>query len=131
MILLDTQAWVRLALDPRRISAAARSAIRRHARRGGVGVSIVSVWEAAWLARRGRLRLDRPLRDWLALATDPSRIVVHPLSVEICALAAELPAEFPTDPGDRLIAATAIALDCPLVSSDERLAAARPLRVVW
>ena len=57
-------------------------------------------------------------------------LAVHPVTVEVCALAAELPADFPADPGDRLIAATAIALACPLVSSDERLAAAPALELV-
>jgi PIN domain nuclease of toxin-antitoxin system len=35
------------------------------------------------------------------------------------------------DPADRLIAATALALSCPIVSSDGRLAEYPGVRLIW
>lgn len=131
MILLDTQAWLRLAAEPDRLSAKAASAIRRGQRSDGIGISVFSFWEAAWLHRRQKIRSRLGLRDWLARLLEATAVKVESLTPEICATAAELPYDLPFDPGDRLIAATAIVLGCPLVTSDARLLASRAVHTIW
>ena len=42
-----------------------------------------------------------------------------------------LAATFPSDPGDRLITATAIVLRCPLVTADEKIRAAKVVETIW
>ena len=46
-------------------------------------------------------------------------------------IAAQFPADFPGDPADRLIAATARAHRIPLVTSDERIQASPLVETVW
>ena len=60
-----------------------------------------------------------------------ARIIVQPITPEIAALAVQLPAGFPKDPADRLIAATAMVEGAPLVTADERIRLARVVRTIW
>ena len=131
MILLDTQAWLYLGRAPELLSRRATSAIRRHEKSGGLRIAAISVWEAVWLYRKGKVRSAGPIRAWLADLVEPPALQVEPLSPEICLTAAELPLTFPSDPADRLIAATAIVLHCPLVTADERIRAANVVETIW
>ncbi len=86
------------------------------------------------LVGKQRVRLDRPTAAWIGdvLATDT--IGVAELTPRIAVAAAEL-ADFHGDPADRLLYATAQALNVPLVSKDRLLhgyAEADPtVTVVW
>lgn len=131
MILLDTQAWLHLGRAPELLSRRSISAIRRHERSGGLSIAAISIWEAVWLYRKGKVRSAGPLRAWLADLVEPSALKVEPLTPEICLTAAELPLTFPSDPADRLITATAIVLGCPLVTADERIRAANVVETIW
>ncbi|HXE31145.1 MAG TPA: PIN domain-containing protein [Terriglobales bacterium] len=59
------------------------------------------------------------------------RFVVLPMTARISALSQELPPEFPNDPGDRLIGATAWAEDAVLVTADRAIRRCAALRTVW
>lgn len=131
MILIDTHVWLRAAAGAPGISAKAASAIRRHERSRGVGISAISLWEAAFLHRRGRLKTAEPLDEWLRALSRADGLRVHPLTAEIAICAATFPATFPADPADRLIAATARVLACPLVTADERIRAAKVVETIW
>jgi PIN domain nuclease of toxin-antitoxin system len=131
VILLDTQAWLRLAADPDRLSRRAASAVRRASRSSSLRISVHSVWEACWLRRRGRVWTTPPRADWIEELRSSTEVEIAPLTPEICALAAELPNALPTDPGDRLIVATALALGCPLVTADERIRTSRCVETIW
>ncbi len=131
MILLDTQAWLHLGRAPELLSRRSISAIRRHERSGGLSIAAISIWEAVWLYRKGKVRSAGPLRAWLADLVEPSALKVEQLTPEICLTAAELPLTFPADPADRLIAATAIILRCPLVTADEKIRAANVVETIW
>jgi PIN domain nuclease of toxin-antitoxin system len=60
-----------------------------------------------------------------------ARVIVKPMTPEIVALAVRLPAGFPRDPADRLIAATAIVAGVPLVTADERIRQAKVVQTIW
>lgn len=53
------------------------------------------------------------------------------ISPEIAARSVRIAPNFHDDPADQLIAATAIELDVPLVTADERLRASPALRTIW
>ncbi len=130
MILLDTHAWLWWASDPDRLSGTARAAISQEPR---VGVSTVSVWEVATLHRRGRISLDRDIRDWVARSLSAKRIdAFWPPTVEVALVAAGLDGrDFPGDPADRLIFATARVAGGRLVTRDERIRAFDPEHTIW
>jgi PIN domain nuclease of toxin-antitoxin system len=60
-----------------------------------------------------------------------ARVIVKPMTPEIAALAVRLPAGFPKDPADRLIAATAIVEGVPLVTADERIRQTKVVQTIW
>ena len=131
MIVLDTHVWLWLATRPDRLSKDARHAIRSADKRGELVVAQVSLWEAALIHVRGRVGGPRDTAAFVHDLTTQTRARVEPLSAEIAGLAAHLAGVFPKDPGDRLIAATAIALGVPLVSADAAIAKSNVVRVVW
>mgnify|MGYP003384048156 CR=1 FL=1 len=115
MIVLDTHIWYWwVNLEHERLPPGMVAAIENAPR---VGVSPVSCFELAMAHRRGRLELPLQLRDWFARALEGSDVELLPLTTEISALAVEL-SEIHRDPFDRIIIATAIALDAKLASVD-------------
>lgn len=129
MIVLDTHVWLWWLAEPRKLSRAARAAIDGAER---VGVPTICCWEMAMLTAKGRIRLDRDLRAWIAQALAGDRIATVPLDHRIAVDAALLDGEgAPQDPADRIILATARRHDGRLVTRDERLRAFDPGRTVW
>ena len=130
MILLDTHAWLWwLGGDPQ-LSQVARDAIEAAATTAQVAVSSISMWEVSMLARRGRLRLASPPRNWIAAATALDHTTVIPVDAEIALLATELP-EHHRDPADRFLVATALHHGLHLVTRDHALALYEGVTVVW
>ena len=67
--LLDTHAWLWWVSQDIRLSSRARSTIESGLRDDDVWVSLISVWELAKKIEKMQLVLDRPLDDWLDVAT--------------------------------------------------------------
>jgi PIN domain nuclease of toxin-antitoxin system len=105
LIVLDTHVWI-WWLDGQdgRLSPAALTAINEAS---NIAISAWSCWEIATLARRGRVSLDRPVARWLAEARATSGVESIAVRDEIAQAAGELPSDFPGDPSDRIIYATA------------------------
>lgn len=131
MILLDTHAWVWLAVEPKRLSRAAAAAIRRAAASGGISVASISLWELALLFQRGRLRGPGTVESSVRGVIEHTGIIVHEISPEIAALATAFGDDFPQDPADRLVGATARSLGLPLVTRDQRILESGLLKTIW
>jgi PIN domain nuclease of toxin-antitoxin system len=129
VIVLDTHVWLWWSAEPARLSPAARRAIDEAEM---VGVSAVSAWEVAMLVRRRRISLDRDVRTWIRQALAPARVAVQPLGSE-AAVAAGLLEErdFPGDPADRFIYATAVAARAKLVTADKAIRAFDAHGAIW
>lgn len=123
MIVLDTHALAWMSAGERRLGRKARSLVDRLWSRGEVAVSAMSFWEAALLHARGRLNLPDAPDEWRAELLDAGLIEL-PVSGEIGIRAMGL-GGLPSDPVDRLIAATALSRGAGLLTADERLLAWR------
>lgn len=130
MILLDTHAAVWMTTNKSLLSPAAASLIR-DTRRAGEGVCIASstLWEIAMIAAKGGFRLPSTLGDYLRYLE--SMFVVLPLTGAIAERAVQFSQEYPKDPTDRLIGATAVAHDLVLVTRDEKIRASGEVRCIW
>ncbi len=117
MMLLDTHVWLRwLNVGNAPLPAPLVDLIEEAET---AAISAVSVWEAAWLVRGGRVELRSPWEDWLDLALRGANIRVEPVTAEIASRAAWLPVHH-RDPADRFIIATAIERGSRLVSLDAK-----------
>ena len=131
MILLDTHVLVWLVADDDRLSRSARSAIHRARAGDGVAIADVTIWELAFLLARGVLRTHGTIENTVQNFVTRSRVSVKPITAEIAALATQFPEDYPKDPIDRLIGATARAEGIALVTRDERIRSSPLLRTIW
>lgn len=130
MILLDTHVVVWLASGDARISRRARAAIdeARHAVRG-LAISDFTLVELSMLFRKKQFKLAISPEDFLSEVE--RRLVVLPITANIALQALELPANYPKDPADRIIGATSLLEDIPLLTADNEIRQSRVIPVIW
>lgn len=127
----DTHAAVWHLFDDQRLSAADRAFIDEAAAAGSrIAVSTISLAEIVYLVEKGRLPANAyaELKDAL---DDPDHVMkAAPCTTEIVDEMRSVPrAEVPDMP-DRIVAATAIYFNVPVISRDRRIQATA-LRTVW
>jgi PIN domain nuclease of toxin-antitoxin system len=128
VIVLDTHAWIFLTDDHKRLGKKARRAIAKADR---IGLAAVSLWELAMLVEKDRLRLDRELLPWMQGALADARMELLPLTPAVVATAHQLRGALAGDPGDRIIAATALVEGAKLVTKDQGITESGVVPVVW
>jgi PIN domain nuclease of toxin-antitoxin system len=131
MILLDTHVVVWAAIEPKRLSRAAESALRRARSSGGLAIASISLWEIASLFARHRIESYGTIEASVRQILETVGVVVKPITQEIAVLAAQFPDSYPLDPADRLIGATARAEGVVLITQDEKIRDSRLLKTIW
>jgi PIN domain nuclease of toxin-antitoxin system len=132
LILLDTHAAFWLNAAPQKLSKSAARAIARAKGSSGLGLASISLWELARLVEKERLRLkDVTTREFLRAFMATKELRLLELDAEIALVAAQLPPDFPADPADRIIAATARVHGVPLVTKDLALLASPLVTTIW
>ena len=131
MILLDTHVLIWAAIEPKRLSRAAVSALRRARASDGIAVAAITLWETASLFARGRIATYGTVEASVRRVLEALGAVVKPLTVEIAVLATQFPEVYPRDPADRIIGATARAEGIALVTQDEGIRRSPLLRTIW
>ena len=129
VILLDTNALIRLTSEPEKLSKHAASAIRRANRDGGIAVSAITLWELAWLITRGSVQATGTVES--SVEEVAARFAVRPITAKIAALASQFDSDYLKDPCDRLIGATALAEGMVLITSDVKIRQSKQLRTLW
>lgn len=126
--MLDTHALIWAVADAKRLSRTAAAAIRAH-KEDGLVIAAITLWELAMLVTRGRIQAFGTVDASVRLLTEGT--IIKAITAEIAAIAVQLPHEFPQDPADRLIAATARAEGLPLITRDERLRQSPLIQTIW
>lgn len=129
MIVLDTHValWAAGARD--RLSEAATLAIDQRGGIDGVGISVITLVEIAWLLRRGRLSYAGTIDSFLEKFSGGYQLLA--INREIASLSAQFPPEYPPDPTDRVIGATALFHRAPLVTADRLIRASNAVHTIW
>jgi PIN domain nuclease of toxin-antitoxin system len=128
---LDTHALIWWADDNPKLTKKARQAAAAAARRRELVASAMSVFELITLERRGRINLKIPVTEWLNSLRTLPELTIQPVTDEIAERAGGFGDVFPGDPADRLIAATALVLDAPLITADTKLHGLSSLTTIW
>jgi PIN domain nuclease of toxin-antitoxin system len=130
VILVDTHVVVWLAFDQAQLSQKARAAIDDARRKSdGLAISDITLLELATLASKGRIRLNISLESFLREIE--ARFTILPISGRACVRALGLPAAYPKDPADRIIAGTALVEGLSLLTADRAIRRSRALPTIW
>lgn len=119
LLLLDTHIWIWVVeLNQAKMSIRTTQEIERAGEGGFLRLSAISLWEAAMILARGRLRVSTDSRTWVSRASLVPGMQVVPLSPEIAVESTRLPGRPHKDPADQIIMATARFTGATLVTSD-------------
>jgi len=131
MILLDTHAWIWFLSDPGLISQKASELIEKAVHNNAVYISSISVWEIALLVAKKRLILKIEISEWISKAERLRFFQFLPVDNSIALKSVNLPQPLHSDPADRIIIASALALDVPLITRDEKILNYPYVQSVW
>jgi PIN domain nuclease of toxin-antitoxin system len=85
--------------------------------------------ELAWLASHGQLEITGTVEAYIEEVS--SRVAICPLTAKVAVIANQLPADYSSDPWDRLIGATALAEGIALVTKDAKIRSYKQLSTIW
>jgi PIN domain nuclease of toxin-antitoxin system len=118
-LLLDTHIWLRYLGISGELSKSALPAIHRAGANGSLFVSVISIWELAMLAKRGRVSLHTSVGRWTEEALAKPGINLLPFTPEIAIESVNLPEPIHKDPSDRILIASARVERLTLVTRDD------------
>jgi PIN domain nuclease of toxin-antitoxin system len=121
-LLLDNCAIIFIA-EGKTIDQTARQQIKQASLDNGVFVSPISAWEIGLLATKRAIAFLPDPKAWFRLFLAYPGVRLTPLTPEIAIDSSFLPRpqQLHADPADRLLIATARALDVPIVTRDRRI----------
>lgn len=129
MIVLDTHVWFFWVND--NIKELSKNALESIQSAETLGVSIISCWEIAMLVAKERLKLSIDIQFWINEALKYPGIKLLNITPDIAVLSTRLPGQFHGDPADRLIAATCMKHNVPLISKDKKIHSWGNINIIW
>ena len=129
MIVLDTCAIIWGALDSTKLTPKAKKAIERHA--GEMIICDISIWEIAMLIKRNRLVVDMATSGFISLLLQSRNFHVQDITPEIAEMSVNFGSQINNDPADRLIAATSILRNAPIITADQNIRDASMVETIW
>ena len=129
MILLDKHVLVWLSLEPERLPVKARHAIREARGVDGIAIAAITLWGVAELIACGLIRVAVSIDAFVRASA--AAVTVLPITPDIAVNSVQMPENFPKDPADRLIAATAIVEGVPLLTADGPIRTSGVVQTIW
>jgi len=130
-LLLDTHALLWFVFRDPRLSPAAYEVTRRSAESGNrLGLSVLSLIEIVYLVEKQRLPPTTLAEVMDEVARQPTLFEVVSVSQEVALAMERVSRDEVPDMPDRIIAATALHLDVPLVSRDRKIRLSQ-VQTVW
>ncbi len=128
MILLDTCTILWLTLDQSGLSEGAKKLIQENA--DELAVSAVSAFEIGIKYNKKNLKLPLAATLWFFRILEHHHLNQVPITSRIALLSCELPNHH-ADPSDRLLIATALTYNCPILTPDAHIKKYTEIKTVW
>ena len=131
-IICDTHIPIFFQDAPNHLSTLARQTFEQGIDDGQLALADISLWEIAMLFDRGRLnpQAETTPSDYISDLIVGYGLAILLVSVEI-AITTQSARFSHGDPADRLIAATAMVQQVPLLTKDKKLIAIPDLKTIW
>lgn len=129
MVVLDTHVLLWWAVDPDRLSSGAAASLAAMERQGGFASSI-SIWELGVKIQRGKLEIGISIDEFARRIRKSGIIELLPVNTATWLRSLELDWDH-RDPADRVIVATALVQDVPLITADSEIRRFRGVSCVW
>lgn len=128
---LDTHAAISSVFDRKQLSAPAMQLILRATRAGRpMYVSAISLVETIYLVERGKIPLEAIQALEATLRNPTSGLLVAAVDAGVAEAVYKIPRQTVPDMPDRIIAATALHLNLPLITRDQRIVASG-IETIW
>jgi len=131
MITVDTHIIIWYALKPELLSEKAKNELERANQTDGIIFCDISLWEIAMLIKKKRIEIDVPYLEFIDLVKASNNYIFQEVTPEIAELSANLQLEINSDPADRLISATSLISNTPLITADKNMRKSKELRTIW
>jgi len=123
VILADTHVLVWAVEEDRRLGTNALRLLNDAAEADALFISVISCWEIALLAERGKLALSLEVGLWIERNLNRPGVRWAQLEPAISVDSVRLPGGFHNDPADRWLVATARHFGIPLLTADRAILA--------
>ena len=129
MIVLDTHALLWWTLDPDKLSERARHVLESVEQHGGFA-SAISIWELGIKVKRGKLDLPVTIDEFARRLQRANVVELLPVDTDVWLRSLALRWDH-QDPADRVIVATALQRNVPLLTKDEAIHAFTGVASIW
>ncbi|NEQ19083.1 MAG: type II toxin-antitoxin system VapC family toxin [Microcoleus sp. SIO2G3] len=131
-VVADTHTLIWYIFELERLSETALTALEEAVNAGNpIYLSAISIVEISYLVEKGRLAQEVLIRVFNALDDPNVGIVLAPLDRSISATVRQIDRITVPDMRDRIIAATALSLNLPLVTCDLKIRALTTIATIW
>lgn len=130
LTICDTHVLIFWQNNPKKLSKPAKKALAKALASKTLACCDISLWEIAMLVKSNKLRSDINAKQYMQDIILTMSLTVLPITAKIAELSQQ-DIFIHKDPADRLIAATAIAHKCPLITADSKLQNVEGLKAIW
>ncbi|RKX46121.1 MAG: type II toxin-antitoxin system VapC family toxin [Verrucomicrobia bacterium] len=131
MIVVDTHVIIWDALDPERLSTAAKRALTRADRDDGIVICEISLWEIAMLMKKKRLDVDAEYPTFIDLVLQSRNYFLQNLTPAIADASVNIDLGKNKDPADHIVAATAKVKGLSLITADQQIQNSDAVKTIW
>ena len=131
MIVVDTHVIIWDALDPEKLSTAAKRALTRADRDDGIVICEISLWEIAMLMKKKRLDVDAEYPTFIDLVLQSRNYFLQNLTPAIADASVNIDLGKNKDPADHIVAATAKVKGLSLITADQQIQNSDAVKTIW